>query len=204
MKDIKKVIVGADPFPPYQFYNAGRLEGTDYRAIDQCLDRLGLDREYILAPWAEIEQMLTRGKIDMAFQVQKTPEREKIYHFSKLLRNAVTGFVSLAPLKLDHVSDIKKQGLTLAVIDGYQYGPETGQLCSASKICCADIKGQAAAVINGRADLAVVDIGVFTYLKENGANPLQTLHILPSPMFERPLYVVFKDMHLRDKFNSEM
>ncbi len=195
----KRVKVGADPFPPYQYYDAsGELQGSDYETINKILLAMSLEPEYELDDWGEIEKKLIEKKLDVAFQVQKTPEREALYYFSNLLRNAVTTLVSTGQT-LSKIDDIVSQNKKLAVISNYKYGELIDSLPDRVKIFVKDMTEQLNFVRQGAAEFAVVDLGVFNYVSDKENN---TFKVHQNVNFNRPLYVVFHDPELRDKFND--
>ena len=74
----KLITVGADPFPPYQYYDeSGNLKGSDYDLVKKAFDLAGYNIKVVLDEWKKIEEDLINKVIDAAFQVQYTPERER-------------------------------------------------------------------------------------------------------------------------------
>lgn len=198
-----KYIVGADPFPPYQYYNAeGVLKGSDYEMVDKVIKKMGATSEYLLEDWDVIEKKLINKEIDIAFQVQKTPEREKKYYFSKLLRNAITTIVSINSEDLESVDHIEGLNKKLAVIKGYKYGDTIDLLPDNIKVFCDSQLHQLEMMIDNKADFAVVDLGVFEY-QLNGLG-FKEFKVLRQLDFKRPLYVVFGDPLIRNEFNKKM
>ncbi|MFO1445414.1 transporter substrate-binding domain-containing protein [Bacillus sp. Bva_UNVM-123] len=198
---MKKCLVGADPFPPYQFYNGlGVLEGSDYRAVNEIINKMGATPEYILDEWSKIEKKLIHKEIDMAFQVQKTPEREKLYYFSTLFRNAITTIISLIDEDITSIEDIALLDKKLAVIKGYKYGDVIDLLPERIKVFCHDQEEQVEFIMQNKADYAVVDLGVFEYQAQ--VKEFKGVKILRHLDFSRPLYVVFNNPLIRDEFNK--
>jgi ABC-type amino acid transport substrate-binding protein len=197
---MKKYLIGADPFPPYQFYNEiGVLEGSDYRQIDERITKMGAMTEYILDDWSKIEKKLINKEIDIAFQVQKTPEREKLYYFSNLFRNAIATIISCKDEEIKTVEDIVLLDKKLAVIKGYKYGDRIDVLPDRIKVFCKDQQEQVELVQKNKVDYAVVDLGVFEYqAQESDFDGIKRLRHLD---FSRPLYVVFNNPSIRDEFN---
>lgn len=197
---MKKCLVGADPFPPYQFYNGlGVLEGSDYRVVNEIINKMGATAEYILDDWSKIEKKLIHKEIDMAFQVQKTPEREKLYYFSTLFRNAITTIISHVDEDITSIEDIALLDKKLAVIKGYKYGDVIDLLPERIKVFCHDQEEQVEFIMQNKADYAVVDLGVFEYQAQE--KEFKDVKILRHLDFSRPLYVVFNNPLLRDEFN---
>jgi ABC-type amino acid transport substrate-binding protein len=197
---MKKYLVGADPFPPYQFYNEiGVLEGSDYRHVEEIITKTGAITEYILDDWSKIEKKLINKEIDIAFQVQKTPEREKLYYFSTLFRNAITTIISFTDEDIKSVEDIVLLDKKLAVIKGYKYGDVIDLLPERIKVFCKDQQEQVECVQKNKVDYAVVDLGVFEYQAQK--SNFEGIKILRHLDFSRPLYVVFNNPSIRDEFN---
>jgi ABC-type amino acid transport substrate-binding protein len=197
---MKNFLVGADPFPPYQFYNeAGVLEGSDYKLVDEIISKMGAAAEYMLDDWSRIEKKLINKEVDIAFQVQKTPDREKLYYFSNLFRNAITTIISGTDENLKSVEDIDLLDKRLAVINGYKYGDVIDLLPDRIKVFCNDQLEQVELVKQNKADYAVVDFGVFEYHAQE--RDFKGIKLLRHLDFARPLYVVFNNPTVRDEFN---
>jgi ABC-type amino acid transport substrate-binding protein len=198
---MKNYLVGADPFPPYQFYNElGVLEGFDYKRVTEIINKMGATANFILDEWSKIEKKLIDNEIDIAFQVQKTPEREKIYYFSNLFRNAITTIISSSEEDLKSIEEIKLLNKKLAVIRGYKYGDLIDQLPERLKVFCNDQLEQVEFVSQNIANFAVVDLGVFEYQIQDCDD--KGIKILRHLDFLRPLYVVFNNPSVRDEFNK--
>jgi ABC-type amino acid transport substrate-binding protein len=198
---MKKYLVGADPFPPYQFYNELEvLEGFDYKLVNEIINKMGATADFILDDWSKIEKKLVNKDIDIAFQVQKTPEREKIYYFSNLFRNAITTIISTSDEVLKSIEEINLLNKKLAVIRGYKYGDIIDQLPERLKVFCNDQLEQVEFVIQNKANFAVVDLGVFEYQIQDCED--KGIKIFRHLNFTRPLYVVFNNPSVRDEFNK--
>jgi ABC-type amino acid transport substrate-binding protein len=197
---MKKYLVGADPFPPYQFYNEiGVLGGSDYRHVEEIITKTGASAEYILDDWSKIQKKLINKEIDIAFQVQKTPEREKLYYFSTLFRYAITTIISLTDEDIKSVEEIVLLDKKLAVIKGYKYGDVIDLLPERIKVFCNNQQEQVEFVQKNKVDYAVVDLGVFEYQAQK--SNIEGIKILRHLDFSRPLYVVFNNPSIRDEFN---
>jgi ABC-type amino acid transport substrate-binding protein len=200
---MKNYLVGADPFPPYQFYNElGVLEGSDYKRVTEIINKMGATADFILDEWSKIEKKLIDKEIDIAFQVQKTPEREKMYYFSNLFRNAITTIISSSDEDLKSIEEIKLVNKKLAVIRGYKYGDLIDQLPERLKVFCNDQLEQVEFVSQNKANFAVVDLGVFEYQIQDCDD--KGIKILRHLDFTRPLYVVFNNPSVRDEFNQHL
>lgn len=204
----KKVRVGADPFPPYQYYDeAGSLQGSDFEVVKRTFAQAGFAAEVKLGPWDEIEAAMARGELDAVFQVQKTPQREAAYRFSDLLRNAVTevitGDAALATHEtLRSWTEAEARGLTVGVIKNYAYGAEIDNLSEALKVSYDSQEGLLHAIGTRTVDLGIFDRGVRMYLQERCG--IEALYPIESLTFIRPLYVMFREEELKDAFCEAM
>jgi ABC-type amino acid transport substrate-binding protein len=197
-----KLKVGADPFPPYQYYDdKGVLQGFDYDLIDSVINSMGYSAEYSLDDWSEIEKKLINKEIDVAFQVQKTQEREDMYFFSDLFRSAITTVVTVDDY-VESYDELVKNDFKLAVISGYKYGDTIDQIPDGIKVFCKDQLEQLEMILDKKANFAVVDFGVFNYQLETSID--DNFKVLRHLDFDRPLHVVFNNKNLRDEFNDKL
>lgn len=201
---MKKLIIGADPFPPYQYYDSGvEIKGTDYFTVKSIIDKMGYEAEYIIDDWSKIEKMLIDKEIDVAFQVQKTTEREKLYYFSHKLRDAKTIIVTSSDnIHHQNIDDLFLDGSKLGVIENYKYGDIIDSIEQHKKVEFKSLEDMLEDVQKGLTSYGVADLGVFNYLnRDSNYYKLKTLRNL---VFNRPLFVVFNDSQLRDKFNKHL
>lgn len=199
---MKQIKVGADPFPPYQYYNAqGQVQGIDYDTVSAAFKAAGYDIEVELHDWPIVEKGLNDGVYSALFQVQPTPERLKTYYFSQLLREAATEVVtSRKDLTLQAYSEIPQKGLTLGVLAGYTNGPDINALPENCKKVYPDAQALLIAISRGEVDLGVYDRGVKEYLME--ANGISNIYAIDSMTFTRPLHVIFLDRALGEAFDQ--
>lgn len=199
---MKKVIrVGADPFPPYQYYSEdGSVRGIDFDTVSRAFSQAGYEIKVELYDFPIVERMMHDGKMQAAFQVQPTPERKKIYHFSQLLREAATELVTAKEgIDISEYKEIETKGLTLGVLEGYTNGPDIDALSADIKRVYPDNQTLLRAISAGEVDLGVFDRGVKQYLMEQ--NGITNIRAIDTMTFLRPLYVVFMDKDLRDAFD---
>jgi len=202
----KRIVkVGADLFPPYQYFTAdGNVNGIDYEKVFSIFSKAGYKIDVVIdESWSVIQEMFDQGKLDAAFQVQPTPERLQKYLFSDKLRDAVTEVVtSNKDLKIESYPQIEELNLKLGVIAGYTNGPEIDALDESVKFPYSNAVDLLFAVSRGEVDLAVYDKGVKEYLMEE--NGITNIVSIESMTFTRPLHVIFNDPVLRDEFNAAM
>lgn len=201
---MKTLRIGADPFPPYQYYDDnGQIQGTDYLTVKAVVEKMGYKAEYIIDDWSKIEKMLIDKEIHMAFQVQKTPEREKLYYFSDKLRDAKTVIVTSSDnIHHQNIDDLFVDGSKLGVIENYKYGDIIDSIEEGNKTNYKSLEDLLNEVDNGLISYGVADYGVYNFM--NKGNVYKNLVIMENLIFNRPLFVVFKDNMLRDQFNKHL
>jgi polar amino acid transport system substrate-binding protein len=199
---MKTLIIGADPFPPYQYIDEdGNIKGSDYDIVNNVVKKLKLKAEYIIDEWSIIERKLNQNEIDAAFQVQKTPEREKIYFFSNKLRDATTSIIAAKnDTQSNNLEELLEDGSKLAVINNYKYGDVIDNISQDKKITFLDLEKLIKAVDNEEVEYGVVDLGVYNYINKD--ETYENVKLVDGLDFNRPLFVVFNDQELRDKFNQ--
>ena len=202
MVERKKVLVGADPFPPYQYYDdQGNVQGTDYETVREAFCKAGYEPSFVLKEWAEIEEMMDAGELAAAFQVQKNPDREKRWLFSHLLRNAVTEVITAVDgLAVTSLEEAIAKQYKLGIIEGYSYGKEVDSLSSCNKIVFSSLDSLLQGVSEQEVHLAIFDKGVKEFLAQQMG--LHNIRSLPALEFIRPLYVAFLDPAIQKDFNA--
>lgn len=201
---MKVLNVGADPFPPYQYIDkAGNIRGSDYEIMDSTIKKMGYEGRYIIDDWSKVENMFDNKELEIAFQVQKTPIREKKWHFSKKLRDAVTSIVtSLNGVNYNNLDDLLKKGMKLGVLENYQYGEPIESINTNNLVYFKSLEDLLRAVDNQSIDLGVTDLGVFNYMNKNSV--YSNIKVLEDLNFNRPLYAVLNSESLRDEFNYNL
>lgn len=200
---MKKLIIGADPFPPYQYLDSfGNIQGLDYETVIHAFSCVGYnDIEVRLDEWSKIATAIKEKRLDAVFQVQKTPQREQMYFFSNIFRFAETEGIS-RNCELENLTwyDVKNLKLSIGTIKNYAYGELIDALFSNDQCAFETQEKLLNAVSTGGVDIGIIDRGVKNYLQEkNGINPP---HIIESLTFQRPLHVMFNDEFLCHEFNQ--
>lgn len=168
--DDKCVTLVADPYPPYQYQDGGAVKGIDADLIASAFQAVGYDVQVRLLPWEECLRQLDAGGADGIFQITRTPERERRYVFSELLRTAETAFFALSDqaIQLRETVDLREQlePFTLGVLTGYSYDPAIDSLDPTTKV---EVDGQEDLLLGLKDkcfDLAVMDSGVAAFLAD--------------------------------------
>lgn len=198
---MKKIKICADPFPPYQYMNEdGEAEGLDYGLIRDVLCDAGFSTDIKIAPWNEVIGAFERKEYDVLFQVQDTPERREKYFLSYKLRDAVTDVVKAAgsDVQADSYDDLS--GYRVGLIAGFANGEDIDSLPGDCRVMHEDTREMIDSLLSGKIDVAVGDRGVVKYLLGADENlvPIEAL------TYRRPLYVMFHDRDLRDRFNASL
>lgn len=198
---MRHLIIGADPFPPYQYIDKNKnICGSDYDTVSLIIDRMGYKADYIIQEWSLIEKKFNNKEIDIVFQVQKTPEREKLFYFSEKLRDAVTSIVtSTNKVHYGNIEGLFEENSKLGVIENYKYGEIIDSIGLENKKLFKSIDELLKSVNDKKVAFGVVDLGVFNHL--NRQNIYNNIRVLDDMNFNRPLYVAFNDKTLRDEFN---
>lgn len=158
----------ADPFPPYQYMKGSEITGLDYEIIREAFRSQGLSISVTLHPWDECIQLMDQGLSHGIFQIAKTPEREKRFLFSDLLRVARTVFYCnrANPVVLDRGDRLigQLQVSKIAVVKGYSYGQEFDNLQGIRRISVNSHQESLLQLSANNVDLAIIDKGVGAYL----------------------------------------
>lgn len=203
------VTLVADPYPPYQYEEGGIVKGIDYEVIASAFQTVGYDVQVKLLPWEECLRQLDAGKADGIFQISRTPEREKQYAFSDLLRTAETVFFARSdqPIKLCETVDLHEQLeslLTLGVLSGYSYDPVINSLDPSLKVEVERQEDLLVGLKEERFDLAIMDLGVAVFLMSKMG--LAGIKRVEGFAVTRELFVAFrpKRRDLVGPFNTQL
>ncbi len=184
----------ADPYPPYQFEEKGRVRGIDQDTIAEALEARGLRAVTALLPWSECLQRMQEGKADGIFQIAPTPEREKQFLFSALLRVERTMLLQrrAGPLVLRDPAKLQEElrGHTLGILAGYSYDAGIEALPASLKTELASQEALVQALAEGRVDAILMDPVVADYLA--GKLGLQPMEKIEGYELQRPLHVAFR------------
>lgn len=196
--------IGADPFPPYQYYDEeGRIKGSDYEKVLRVLTAAGYEVDVFIDNWKTIEERLQNKELNGAFQVQMTPSRTEKFFFSDLLRNAVTQVITNeSTLKISRFEELLDRGLSIGVIENYSYGDPIDRVKPENKVSFASQEGLLEAISKGEVKIGIFDKGVKEYLMDK--YKVTGIYSLDNLEFIRPLYVIFNDQSIRDDFNKAL
>lgn len=205
----KILLIGADPYPPYQFIENSEVKGIDYEVIRDIINSMGYTGVFVIQEWGIIEELFNQKRLDVAFQVTKTPEREKKWIFSnEKLRDAKEIIVSFGKCRhnfsdlKEFVEYLKQEKLKLGVMKGYRYGEPIDSLPMDLKSEYNTIDEMLNSVNSGTVCYSIVDYGIAKYfIRRKG---LINIKVLENLSVARTLYVIFNDIALRDEFDRHI
>jgi polar amino acid transport system substrate-binding protein len=190
---MRKVRMVADPYPPYQYEEEGKVRGVDHEIVVAAFAVHGITAQTRLRPWRECLEYVERGKADGVFQVLPNPEREARFLFSERLRTEKTLLLHAArdPAGLPPGQNGDPfQGRRLGVLEGYSYGPAVDRLQGPQKVERQSHEALLQALAAGEVDLVLMDAGVAAYLA--GRLGVRGLEALPGYEIARPLHAAFR------------
>lgn len=196
----------ADPYPPYQFEEEGRIRGIDQETIQEAFMLRGIQIRTVLLPWSECLRWMDQGKADGIFQIAPNEERRKLFLFSEELRTERMSLFgrSGSVEKIQSGTDIRQNlaGHTVGVLEGYSYGPGIDDLTGFVKLKFNDQEALLRALLDGKADLVLMDAGVALSLA--GKMGVSGIEQVEGYTIERPLHVAFQKRHhqLAELFNT--
>lgn len=203
---IKTVKLVADSYPPYQYEENGILKGIDHDIITRAFKEHGIEIETRLFKWDVCIEQMEKKEADGIFQITRTPERERIFLFSKPLRTARTVFYRNAKSSLNLMKDVELsvqlEGYRLGVLAGYSYDFIIDSLQRSLKAEVNNQESLLEGLIKEEFDLAIMDMGVAAYLLKkkriNGIERIEGYEI------KRKLHVAFQKnlIELVNLFNS--
>ena len=192
-KQICKVRLAADPYPPYQYEEKGEVRGIDQEIIAAAFEVHAIATETLLSPWTDCLARLEQGKADGVFQILRAPDREQLFLFSDRLRTEQTLLLRMSGRPGEPGGKDGRDlfpGQRLGVVRGYDYGPAIDRLQGAGQVECKGQKELIEALAGGLVDLILMDTGVAAYLSRElgirGAEPLPGFEI------RRSLHVAFR------------
>ena len=80
----EKIVVGMDPFPPWQNVKNGKISGVDVELLKEIARRLKTKFTFEEIPWKRALVHMKEGKIDILCRVRRSPDRESYMHFIEL------------------------------------------------------------------------------------------------------------------------
>ncbi len=180
----KIVIAGDYAFPPFEY-----LEGNEYRGFNVDLVyslalNLGVEVELRPMRWDDARRALEEGQVDAIQGMRYTPERAKVYSFSRpFLQSYSTIFIPADRQGISSVSDLK--GLTVAVQKGDVAYDYLSAIPDVKLVEAGTQEEGLMLLLEGRADAFVGNkwVGLFNLRKAGAEGQVRTVGepLFPSP-----------------------
>ncbi|MGI0116173.1 substrate-binding periplasmic protein [Zooshikella sp. RANM57] len=171
------LIVGWDIYPPYGYYDKNKqLVGLDIAFLRAVLQQANCHYLIKMITFKRSLIELKKGNIDLMLTVSKTAEREQYAYYSPPYRNEQMRMVIRKGEEkrwpLQHLHDIKKLKMSLAVRLGSYYGKEFAELLSDPEFhdLLIDVEQTIQGikmVATGRADAVLQDVYNLKYRATN-------------------------------------
>ena len=122
----RPVVIVAELYPPATFMKGGEAAGIDVDIVRTILDRLGVQYEIRLLPWARSWAMLQTGAADIGLHVSYNDERSRFVTWPK---NWVwradfvfmTNQATKAAYDIRSYDDVRRSGLAVGIVNGDSY-----------------------------------------------------------------------------------
>ncbi|MCX7206468.1 MAG: transporter substrate-binding domain-containing protein [Proteobacteria bacterium] len=123
----RPLMVGWDTWPPYHFKNEkGQMQGLAVEVLVELARRADCPLQFVQMPWKRTLSELSAGKVDLAMEVLKTPERERLIRFSWAYRPSSVHFFARkneGRWSFNTLADLSKLGrVALGVSRGDSFG----------------------------------------------------------------------------------
>ncbi|AMC34623.1 substrate-binding periplasmic protein [Janthinobacterium sp. B9-8] len=165
---LRPLVVGWDTWPPYHFKDEqGQMRGLAVEVLVELARRADCPLRFAQMPWKRTLNELAVGKVDLAMEVLKTPERARVMLFSRAYRPSSVHFFARKKEErwsFNTLADLSKLGpVTLGVSRGDSYGEELDQWLNAPPPSVAvDVAPTMAVNLrklqHGRVDLVLGDL----------------------------------------------
>ncbi len=182
---------------PFKWKVEGEFVGPFLDIMRELELRSGVSMQFEPLPMKRLLLYLENGKIDGAFGLHKTPEREKILIFFNTPIKWITAHLFV---KKGHSFQIKSlsdlSGKRVNLIRGTWYGEDFGRLIKQGKIeikHAQDYDQLLQMLISERVDFSVATTSVIqAYLSKKNNIYKENIVMLPLVLYKpRPLYIVF-------------
>jgi polar amino acid transport system substrate-binding protein len=123
----RPLVVGWDVWPPYHFKDEkGQMQGLAVEVLVELARRADCPLQFVQMPWKRTLTELADGKIDLAMEVLKTPERERVMQYSLPYRPSSVHFFARKKegrWSFSTLAEINKLGrVVIGVSRGDSYG----------------------------------------------------------------------------------
>ena len=107
-----------EPFPPYNYLEAGRAAGPMPEIVRAACERIAVHCHIEVMPWRRALQLAEQGKVDGAFALVRIPEREASFYLGPAVVDLTYTLFAQKTSLLRYQKQADLNGYTLAA-----YGP---------------------------------------------------------------------------------
>lgn len=173
---------------PYTFVENDQVVGSQVEMVRAICQRLGVEADIQIFPWARVILMAQQGDVDAIFAPVKTEERMGFLDFTTevldIERNVLVARVG-SGLKVAGLDDLRDK--SIGVVRNVTYGAEFEQRTDLHKQLCTDDAKMMMMLDMERFDLAAGDEGNLKFLSKGLQHPVEVVYVLS----ETPDYIGF-------------
>lgn len=210
---IVKIAIG--DFPPFEFFNNGKVEGINQKTVSDVLSRAGYKAEFYPLPWKRALSLVESGDMDALISIPKATDNQSLFIFSNPIMYTQYYLLKNKDLVIDphNLNDIKNYNI--GIIDKYFYNDK---ITNNSSLQLSPITSPTPDVDNleklshNRLDLVVCSIHVCKYWQSKYSNLFSNLVYIDSLIIDdgHTLHVAFskkdpvRSNEIVKKFNDEL
>jgi polar amino acid transport system substrate-binding protein len=159
------VTVVTELSPPHQTFENGQIAGTSTNIVRHVLEASKVDAEFKIYPWARAFNIAKSKPNTLIYNIARTPEREKLFHWIGQVASYQFGFVKLSSredISIQSIEQAKQYTIAVQRDDvSSNWLFENGFSEHMHKIITADIASSWDLLIKGKVDLIIDDPNLF-------------------------------------------
>ncbi len=165
------ISVANDPaWAPFDFTKEGKAQGLGIDYIELVAHKVGLNIQYVHAPWSELFERFKVRNIDVVHSVYKTAEREKFALFTQPFYENANAIAMRKGLQIATLRDLEHK--RIALIKGHGLSETLlKDVPSIVPIEVNDLKEALHAVSFDKADALISSLGAISYIVMEEALP---------------------------------
>ena len=185
--------VYTESLPPFQIVAQGSISGSATQQVEHLLTEAQINYHIQVVPWARAYNIVKSSPNTLIYSINRTPERESLFHWIKVVAEIGNSFISLASnnLSLNHLDDAKKHVVGV-VRDGYAHEllVAEGFVQDHNLYVVATLEQQLFLLLSGKIDLLFTDIqSVKLALVQQNIDPELVSVRLTQQAWNRQLYL---------------
>ena len=185
--------VYTESLPPFQIVAQGSISGSATQQVEHLLTEAQINYHIQVVPWARAYNIVKSSPNTLIYSINRTPERESLFHWIKVVAEIGNSFISLTSndLSLNHLDDAKKHVVGV-VRDGYAHEllVAEGFAQDHNLYVVATLEQQLFLLLSGKIDLLFTDIqSVKLALVQQNIDPELVSVRLTQQAWNRQLYL---------------